>query len=412
MTTNYFAKQLHASIGDEVDREIHVRHVEEKSPLGTAGSVKNSESFVDDTFVVIQGDNQFTFGLDEIVNHHRKLGAIATIAVIGVENPSEYGIVELSDGRVNRFLEKPAPQQCFSDLINTGIYVLEPEALRLIPKGRSFDFSRDLFPLMLKSKEVLAGSLVSGFWIDMGNPRNYLKANFWALDSIERNTPEKKSDAVFGSGGMIPDVTSIKGPVHLGQNVRIEEGAVVGPYVCIEDDSEISADARVSFSVIYENTRIGAGAVLNSCIVAEHCKIGDRVQIDRDTVVGAGTELGNASHLMAESRVGPFVVVQPNRVVEGTVTAFEGDIERICGFLEKSRVGFGLTNEEARVCGTLCELGEADARTVTRFAHISYSEALAILDGFRERGIAISFGTTPKMYALTQEEGEDVSDTA
>jgi NDP-sugar pyrophosphorylase family protein len=408
VTTNYFAKQLHETLGDGSSYGVRIRHVEEKTPLGTAGSVKNSESLIHETFAVIQGDNQFEFRVNEIANLHRKLDAIATLAVIRVENPSEYGIVELSDGRVTRFLEKPSAQECFSNMINTGIYVLEPEALKLIPKEKPFDFSRDLFPRILDSKMVLAGSPMSGFWVDMGDPRSYLRANAWALDSLEAEKGSKKRDsATERFAGTISDAATLRRPVHLGKDVRIGKDAIVGPYACIGDGSEISAGAKIAFSVVYENTQIGANTVLDTCVVAENCRIGDRVKIERDTVVGAGTEVGDGSHLTAQSRVGPFVVVQPHTVVEGTVTAFEKDIERICGLLEKAHAGFGLTHEEAKVCGALCELGEADARTVTRFTSFSYSKTLSVLTGLQERGIAVSFGSIPKMYALAREEVKD-----
>ena len=408
VTTNYFAKLLHATLGDGSEYGVHIHHVEEKTPLGTAGSVKNSQSLLHETFAVIQGDNQFEFRLNDIANLHRKLDAMATMAVTRVEKPLEYGIVELSDSRVTRFLEKPSERECFSDLINTGIYVLEPEALKLVPEGKPFDFSRDLFPRMLESKMVLAGSPMSGFWVDMGDPRSYLRANVWALDNLEPKGTKTKDSSTEGLGNAISEGTTLRGPIHLGKNVRIEKGAVIGPYACVGDGCEISAGAKVAFSVVYENTRIGANAVLDMCVVAENCRIGDRVQIERDTVIGGGTELGDGSHLTAQSRVGPFAFVQPHAVVEGTVTAFEKEIERICGRLEKSRAGFGLTHEEARVCGALSELGEADARTLTRFADIPYSRVLSILIGLQERGIAVSFGSIPKMYALTREEVTDV----
>ena len=412
VTTNYFAKQLHATLGDGSDYGVRIHHVEEKTPLGTAGSVKNSESLIHETFIVIQGDNQFEFGLGEIVNLHRKLGAIATMALVRVENPSEYGIVELSDGRVVRFQEKPSPQECFSNLINTGIYLLEPEALKLIPEGKPFDFSRDLFPRMLKSKMILAGFPASGFWVDVGNPRSYLKANVWALDNLEPKEAKTWNSVTERSDNAISEAATLSRPIHLGRNVTIEKDAVVGPYACIGDECKISAGVKIAFSVVYENTQIGMNTVLDTCVVAENCRIGDRVQIERDTVVGAGTQLGDGSHLTAESRVGPFVVVQPDTVVKGTVTAYEKDIERICGVLEKSHAGFGLTNEEAKVCGALCELGEADPRTVARFADIPYSRALSILTGLQERGIAVSFGSIPRMYALTREEFKDARGSA
>lgn len=403
VTTNYFAKQLNTALGDGSDYGVHIHHIEEKTPLGTAGSVKNSESLIDDTFLVIQGDNQFDFELKDVIGLHRRIGASATLALIQVENPSEYGIVEVSDGRVTRFLEKPRPEECFSNLINTGLYVIEPRALRLVPEGKPFDFSKNLFPRMLKSKMALAGCCVSGFWVDIGNPRSYLKANTWALDKLERvrvNTsgkPESESSTAESTASERP-------PVHLGSNVRIGKDATIGPYACIGDRSEISSGARIAYSVVYENTRVGADATLDTCIVAENCKIGDRVRIERNAVVGAGTELGNDSHLAADSRVGPFTIVESRALVEGAVTSFENDIEKISELLEKSHISLGLTAEEAKVCGTLSELGEADAKTVARFVNVPYSRVISTLFALQERGIAFSFGNVPKMFALAREE--------
>jgi UDP-3-O-[3-hydroxymyristoyl] glucosamine N-acyltransferase len=238
----------------------------------------------------------------------------------------------------------------------------------------------------------------------MGNPRSYLKANGWALDKLEQTGANMYEKPAGEAGTAISESATLKRPVHLGRNVRIGNDTTVGPYACIGDGSEISPGARIAFSVIYENTRVGTDANLDTCIVAENCRIGDRVRIERNTVVGAGTELGNDSHLAADSRVGPFTVVEPRALVEGTVTSLGNDVERVCELLEKSHTSLGLTAEEAKVCGTLSELGEADAKTVARFANVPYSRVLSMLITLQERGIAFSFGNVPRMFALTREE--------
>jgi mannose-1-phosphate guanylyltransferase/phosphomannomutase len=402
VTTNYFAKQLRATLGDGSKYAIRIHHVEEKTPLGTAGSVKNSGSLIDETFAVVQGDTQFEFDLKGVVQLHRKLGAMVTMALTEVDDPSEYGIAELSDGRVTRFLEKPRPGECFSNLINTGLYVVEPEVLKLVPEGKPFDFSRNLFPLMLESKTLLAGSRVSGFWVDIGDSRSYLKANIWALDKLQPGRGGAKDNVTYGPGSSAAETATLRGPVYLGKNAKVQKDAVIGPYACVGDGSEVSAGARIAFSVVYENTRIGHNAILDTCVVAENCKIGDRVQIERDAVVGAGTELGDNSRVAAESRVGPWTVVQPHAMVEGTVTEFENYVERISGLLEKSHAGFGLTIEEAKVCGALCELGEADANTISRLTNVPHSRIDSVLFELLERGMVTSFGNLPKVFALAR----------
>lgn len=403
LTTNYFAKQLRATLGDGLEYGVGIHHVEEKTPLGTAGSVRNSQSLIDETFAVVQSDNQFEFHLKEVVQLHRKVGAMVTIALTEVDDPSEYGIAELSDGRVIRFLEKPHAGECFSNLINTGLYVVEPEVLKLVPEGKPFDFSRNLFPLMLESKMFLAGSRVRGFWVDIGDPRSYLKANMWALDELQRGRAGAKDNITYGPGSSVAETATLKGPVYVGKNAKVQKDAVIGPYVCVGDGSKVSAGARIASSVVYENTRIGHNAILDACVVAESCKIGDRVRIERDSVVGAGTELGNNSHLAADSKVGPWILVQPHAMVEGTVTEFENHVERISGLLEKSGAGFGLTIEQAKVCGALCKLGEADANAISRLADVPRSRIDSVLFALQERGMVASSGDLPKMFALVHE---------
>jgi len=400
VTTNYFANHLRAALGDGSKYGVRIHHVEEKTPLGTAGSVKNSECLIDETFAIVQGDNQFEFNLSDVVRVHRKLGALATLALIEVENPSEYGIAELSGDRVTRFLEKPRPQECFSNLINTGLYIIEPEVLKLVPPGKTFDFSRNLFPLMLRSKMTLGGFHASGFWVDIGDPQSYLKANAWALEKLAEEQGKLKEEFVQGSGSLISERAALNGPVHLGKNAKIQPGAAIGPFVCIGDGTEISGDAAIESSVVYENTRIGANSVLKTCVVAENCSIGNRVQIERNAVVGAATELGDNARLAAESKVGPWSIVEPSATIQGTITEFENHIDRISGILEKSPMDLRLTIEEARICWALCRLGKADAKAIARSARIADLRMESALSSLQKRGVVISSGDAPKKFAL------------
>jgi mannose-1-phosphate guanylyltransferase/phosphomannomutase len=400
LTTNYFASRLHADVGDGSKYGLRIHHVEEKIPLGTAGSVKNSESLIDGTFLVVQGDNQFEFDPKEVIQLHRNLNASATLALVEVENPSEYGIVELSDGRITRFLEKPKPEECFSNLINTGFYVLEPEVLKLIPKARAFDFSRDLFPLMIRSKMTLAGFRAKGFWIDIGDPESYLRANVWAFDKLEPQRAAGERKIVCGLGISLSEKATVTGPAYLGDRVQIHEDTVIGPYCYVGEGSEVSAGARITSSIVYEGTSIGANAVLDTCVVAENCKIGHRVQIERNAVVGAGTELGDNSHVASESKIGPWAVIETSAVVNRPVTASENSLEKISDLLQKPDASLGLTREGGRVCSVLLELGKADAQTIAKGAHIPISKMDALLLELENRGMITSLAHMPRIYAL------------
>jgi len=305
---------------------------------------------------------------------------------------------------VTRFLEKPKREERFSNLINTGLYIIEPEALRLVPVGEMFDFSRNLFPLMLKSKMTLAGYHANGFWVDIGDPQSYLKANTWALDKLVRQQGKAKEEFVQGPSSLISERSTLKSPVFLGKNVRIRPGATIGPYACIGDETKVSANATVERSVIYENTQVGATSVLNTCVVAENCRIGDHVQIERHAVVGAATELRDNVRLTAESKVGPWSTVERSATVQGTIAPFENHLDRISEILERSSIDLRLSNEEARVCWALCKLDKADAKRIGRLAGIADLRINSVLSGLHERRVVTSFGDAPKMFALAPAE--------
>ncbi len=170
------SKQIVDYFGDGSRHNVNLLYSVERKPLGTAGSFKNAERHLDGTVLVMQGDTITNFNLDSVVAFHKNRKAIATIAVTPVKDPSGYGIVMIDkQGRIIRFEEKP--RHYFSKLVNSGIYVLEHEVLDHIPKGKMFDFSKDLFPKLLQNKLPLYAIKMNGYWFDIGTPTNYKKAN-------------------------------------------------------------------------------------------------------------------------------------------------------------------------------------------------------------------------------------------
>src|SRR3982074_1030082 len=163
---------------------VAISYSVEESPLGTAGSVRLAAGRLDDTFLVISGDALCDVDLTKLVEFHREKKASVTIGLKSVENPLEFGIVVTDeDGRVERFLEKPSWGQVFSDTINTGIYVLDAEVLKHVPTDRPYDFSKELFPLLLEMGRRRFGYVMDGYWQDIGNLDQYRQANFDALDA-------------------------------------------------------------------------------------------------------------------------------------------------------------------------------------------------------------------------------------
>jgi mannose-1-phosphate guanylyltransferase/phosphomannomutase len=158
VTVAFLPQAIRSYFGGGEGLGVDIGYSVEESPLGTAGSVKRAAGRLDDTFLVISGDALCDVDLTQIVAAHREKGASVTIGLKSVENPLEFGIVVTDeDGRVERFLEKPSWGQVFSDTINTGIYVLEPEVLKHIPQDRPYDFSKELFPLLLEMGRPIYG---------------------------------------------------------------------------------------------------------------------------------------------------------------------------------------------------------------------------------------------------------------
>ena len=168
--------------GDGSKFGVTIQYVQATADYGTAGAVKNAYELLQERFIIISGDVLTDFDLSKAVQFHLDNQASATLLLTRVPNPLQYGIVMTSeDGHIQRFLEKPSWGQVFSDTINTGIYILEPEVLDYIPYQKEFDFAKDLFPFMLKEEMPLYGFIAEGYWRDIGNLNEYQLGQFHAL---------------------------------------------------------------------------------------------------------------------------------------------------------------------------------------------------------------------------------------
>src|SRR5206468_4423259 len=209
VTVAFMPQAIRSYFGNGDTLGMSIEYSVEESPLGTAGSVRLASDRLDETFLVISGDALCDVDLSDLIRSHREREAAVTIGLKSVENPLEFGIVVTDEeGRVERFLEKPSWSQVFSDTINTGIYVLEPEVLRHIPSNRPFDFSKELFPLLLEMGRPMYGYVFEDYWQDIGNLDQYRQANFDALD-------EKVALNVSG--------LKIRGDVWVGEGVEIDD---------------------------------------------------------------------------------------------------------------------------------------------------------------------------------------------
>lgn len=327
IATNYLRERVEGYFGDGSRFGVKMTYPREEEPLGTAGAVKNAGKLLDDTFAVIQGDNITDMNLGEALEFHRVKGGIATIALIPVDNPMEYGIAELNHGgRVIRFHEKPRPEECFSRLANTGLYILEPRVLDHIPANRTYDFSNDLFPRLLRLKEAIYGFEARGFWTDVGRPENYLRANYWVLSTLANPRIAESADiegAIVRGAVKIDENVTIKGGARVTGPAIIGEGSVIHPGTSIMPNTvlcprvDVGRKSRVAGSVIYEDTQIGGGSSIDQSIIGEGCLIGSETLFGRGSIIGAHCRIGDDVEVRPGARVWPGIEVESNSVISG-----------------------------------------------------------------------------------------------
>ncbi|MGH7504576.1 MAG: sugar phosphate nucleotidyltransferase, partial [Longimicrobiales bacterium] len=244
--------------GDGSAFGVRMEYVTAEADYGTAGAVRNAWDLIaGERVVVISGDVLTDFDLGVAVRDHERWGAEATIALTSVENPLAYGIVivERSTGRIERFLEKPTWGEVFSDTINTGIYILEPEAIRRVPFQTNVDFSKDLFPAMLGEGAALFGHVAHGYWRDIGNIDEYRHAH----DDILAGRVQL---ALCGERRSVGEsVTWGEKGAAMGRDVRVSGMAILGR------NSEVGSNATLENVVIGADCEIGAGAELRDVVL-------------------------------------------------------------------------------------------------------------------------------------------------
>src|ERR687887_1111368 len=266
VTVQFLASQVRNYFGDGSDMGVDLTYATETTPLGTAGSVKNAAEQLDETFLVLSGDALTDVNLDEVVSFHRQSGAMVTVALKRMDNPLEFGIViTRDDGRIERFLEKPHWGQVFSDTINTGIYVIEPEVFAHIPDGGPADFAADVFPKLLAEGQPLYGFVADGYWQDVGSLEAYQHAHQDILDGrvkVDVRGFQVRSGVWLGEGAELDPDATLTAPVLIGDFAKVEAGARLREYTVVGSGVVVKRDAFLHRAVVGDNADIGPGAIL------------------------------------------------------------------------------------------------------------------------------------------------------
>jgi mannose-1-phosphate guanylyltransferase / phosphomannomutase len=296
-----------------------MRYSIEDAPAGTAGSVKMAEKQLgleDERLLIISGDALTDADLSELVSFHEEKDAEVTMVLKSVESPLDFGIVITEeDGRISRFLEKPAWGQVFSDTVNTGIYLLEPSVMGEIPDPEEgeYDFSKELFPKLLEQERRLYGFVTDAYWEDIGTLEQYALAQRDVLDGKVREVRPPgirlRENIYVGKRAQVDD-EELEGPVVIGDNVRIDERAEISPYTVIGSNVVIAAGAAVERSIVAEGTYIGEGTELIDTVVGRNSYVQARARILERSALGDDVIVGEGA------AISPDVKVYPHKTIE------------------------------------------------------------------------------------------------
>jgi mannose-1-phosphate guanylyltransferase/phosphomannomutase len=323
VTVAFLANQIRNYFGDGGEFGVRMRYATEDSPLGTAGSVRNAMDELDEPFLVIAGDVITDIDLTAVVKAHTDREAFASIALKRVNNPVDFGIVIThDDGTIERFLEKPTWGQVFSDTINTGIYVLEPGVFDFIPAGQAVDFSSDVFPAVLERKLPLFGTVVDGYWEDVGTLEAYRSAHEDILsERVDIEIPGfKLRDGVWaGEGADISPDARVEGPVLVGDNTRVEAGAELRPFTVLGGDVVVKANASIERTVVHDHVYVGNSARLRGAVIGRASDLRRNVHVDEGVVIGNDCFVGEGASINPQVKIYPFKSVEAGAAVTSSI---------------------------------------------------------------------------------------------
>ncbi|ADR35307.1 Nucleotidyl transferase (plasmid) [Sulfuricurvum kujiense DSM 16994] len=296
---------------------INITYVIPDDDYGTAGAVKKAQEYIgDENFIIISGDLVTDFDFQKIFDYHKEKKSKLTITLTSVENPLEFGVVIANEeGEIEKFLEKPSWGEVFSDTINTGIYVIEPEILDYIPKNKNFDFAKDLFPLLMRKGIDLMAGHAQGYWRDVGNPESYRDVYEDILSGKIKfelgGEAIKYPDGVLIHEGDfdIDESVEIVGIVVIGNDVAVKHGAKLNNVV-IGNNVTIGSGCKIRNSVIWEDVEIGKNAHLDGCVICNHNKIGKNVTAKSGLILAEGCEIGVLVTIEKD------VTIWPNKMIE------------------------------------------------------------------------------------------------
>ncbi len=323
VTLMYLPQRIRDYFGNGSNFGVNLTYFIEDDPLGTAGSVKNAESFLDETFIVISGDSLTNMNLSKALEFHTTKKSKATLVLTKVDVPLEYGVVILDkEGAISGFLEKPSWGEVFSDTVNTGTYILEPEVLKYFENGTKYDFSQDLFPLMLSVHEPMYGFVTPDYWCDIGDLDAYLGAHYDVIRGnidLQYDAKELKPGVYAGPGTVIEQGTEISGPCVIGSNCRIGKSARIEEMTVIGNNNVVENEVSIKRSVIWDNNFIERGSEIRGAIICNRVNLKHYVSVFENAVIGDDCCICERVIIKPSIKIWPQKTIDPFAVVDRNI---------------------------------------------------------------------------------------------
>lgn len=357
VTLHYLPNMVKDYFEDGKMFNVNMKYYIEDQPLGTGGSVKNAEEFLDSTFIVISGDAFTNINLKKAYDFHKERGSKATLILKREPIPLEYGVVVTDEwGRVIRFLEKPSWGEVFSDTINTGIYILEPEVLNYYKKGENFDFSKDLFPRLLEDNIPMYGYVAEEYWCDVGDLDTYIETHVDILSNDEKHYLLGKGQGKgiwIGEGTIIERGTKIFPPIYIGKNSLIKENTVIEAYSVIGSNCFIGEGSSIKRSIIWDNVNISKNCEIRKSVICNNVRINERSRVFEGVVIGSFTNISQDTTIKPNIKIWPHKTIDENVVLKDNLIWGRGKSKKLFGYRNISgRFNEKITPEIATRLGT------------------------------------------------------------
>lgn len=322
-TLMFMPQKIMDRYGDGARFGVRLGWSTEEKALGTAGGVKAVEDFLDDTFLVISGDCITDFDLTDAIRFHKERKAEATLLMTHVEVPIDFGVL-LTDkeGNVTGFQEKPQWGEVFTNQVNTGIYILEPSVLEMIPPDLSYDFARDLFPDMLRQGRRVCGYEAAGYWSDIGSLDSYARTHFDILEgrmAMDILGTEVLPGIITGPNTVIDATATLRAPLLIGANCHIGPGVVLDGLCVIGDNTVLEEDVSLSRSILWNGCYLDYAAEIRGSVLGSRVHLMHHALVSENTVIGDETVVREHASLRANVLVWPRKVVDPHATVDSSV---------------------------------------------------------------------------------------------